>query len=74
MYCNQKGDLGIIIDTREAVVRIKNSKIDYYIDSDGLIMPLSSNYTARVIMITGDVTITTDLSSADNFSEISKID
>ena len=57
VYCNQKGDLGIIIDTREAIVRIKNSKTDYYIDSDGLIMPLSSNYTARVIMITGDVTI-----------------
>ena len=55
VYSNQEGMLSIHLQQRKAVVRIKNSSTDYYLDEDGFEMPLSMSYTARVLVVSGDV-------------------
>jgi cell division protein FtsQ len=55
VYCNQEGVLDVKLEQRKAIVRIKTSTADYYLDEDGLEMLLSKNYTPRVLVVTGDV-------------------
>ena len=55
VYSSQEGMLSINLQQRKAVVRIKTSSTDYYLDEDGLEMPLSKNYTPRVLVVSGDV-------------------
>jgi cell division protein FtsQ len=55
VYSNQEGMLSINLQQRKALVRIKTSSTDYYLDEDGLEMPLSKNYTPRVLVVSGDV-------------------
>ena len=55
VYSSQDGILSINLEQRKAVVRIKTSNTDYYLDEDGLEMPLSRNYTPRVLVVSGDV-------------------
>ena len=55
VYSSQEGMLSINLHQRKAVVRIKTSSADYYLDEDGLEMPLSKNYTSRVLVVSGDV-------------------
>lgn len=54
VYSSQEGMLSINLQQRKAVVRIKTSSTDYYLDEDGLEMPLSKNYTPRVLVVSGD--------------------
>jgi len=58
VYSNQQGLMNIILKQRKAVVRIKTSVADYYLDEDGLEMPLSKNYTPRVLVVSGDANVT----------------
>ena len=55
VYSSQEGMLSINLLQKKAVVRIKTSSTDYYLDEDGLEMPLSKNYTPRVLVVSGDV-------------------
>ena len=55
VYSNQKGVININLQQRKAVVRIKTDNTDYYLDEQGMKMPLSSEYTPRVLVVTGDV-------------------
>ena len=55
VYSNQEGMLSINLQQRKALVRIKTPSTDYYLDEDGLEMPLSKNYTPRVLVVSGDV-------------------
>ncbi|MEE2954336.1 MAG: hypothetical protein VX347_04100 [Bacteroidota bacterium] len=48
------GDVNIKIQAREPVIRIHDINKDYYLDEYTKIMPLSKNYTARVIVATGE--------------------
>ncbi len=41
------------VKQRTPIARIKGSVRSYYIDKQGVIMPLSANYSARVILVTG---------------------
>jgi len=48
------GELGISIEQRQPVMRIVNRNGDsYYIDKNGHVMPLSTKYTAHVIVASG---------------------
>ncbi len=69
VYSNQEGVMNIKLQQRKAVVRIKTSGADYYLDEDGLEMSLSRNYTPRVLVVSGDAN---PLHHADifNFVEI----
>jgi len=55
VYSNQLGVININLQQRKAVVRIKKDNTDYYLDEQGMKMPLSSEYTPRVLVVTGDV-------------------
>jgi cell division protein FtsQ len=55
VYSNQEGVININLQQRMAVVRIKTDNADYYLDEQGMKMPLSSEYTPRVLVVTGDV-------------------
>ena len=55
VYSNQEGLININLLKRKAVVRIKTDNTDYYLDEYGMKMPLSSEYTPRVLVVTGEV-------------------
>lgn len=55
VYGNIKGSVHVRIEQREPLVRIMdNSGSSYYIDDKGFLMPLSTNYTTRVPIVTGN--------------------
>jgi len=55
VFSNQEGMININLQQRKAVVRIKTDNTDYYLDEKGMKMPLSSEYTPRVLVVTGEV-------------------
>ena len=55
VYSNQEGVININLQQRKAVVRIKTDNTDYYLVEQGMKMPLSSEYTPRVLVVTGEV-------------------
>ena len=55
VYSDWYGNVSIHIDQRKPIVRIQNEKEGYYLDEDGLRMPLSNYFTARKILVTGNV-------------------
>jgi len=55
VFSNQEGVININLQQRKAVVRIKTDNTDYYLDEQGTKMPLSSEYTPRVLVVTGEV-------------------
>lgn len=56
VYADMDGVIRIEIKQRQPVLRIINAGgQDYYIDSDGLKMPMSPNFTANVLVATGNI-------------------
>jgi len=57
VYIDMDGVLHIEVKQRQPIIRILNaSGQDFYIDNDGLKMPISSNFTANVLVATGQIT------------------
>ncbi|WP_317130288.1 cell division protein FtsQ/DivIB [Changchengzhania lutea] len=52
VYLTVNGTLHAEIKQKTPIARV-NTNASYYIDDDGLFMPLSSNYSARVPLVTG---------------------
>lgn len=56
VYADMDGVIQIQIKQRQPVLRIINAGgQDYYIDRDGLKMPMSPNFTANVLVATGNI-------------------
>lgn len=56
VYQEMDGVLHISVKQREPVLRVINaSSQDYYIDSEGYKMPISSNFTAHVLVANGKI-------------------
>ena len=56
VYVDMDGVLHIEVKQRQPIVRILNETgQDFYIDNDGLKMPISSNFTANVLVATGHI-------------------
>ena len=54
VYLNIDGVLNVKIKQRKAISRVLNNNGGgYYIDEEGALMPLSNNYSAKVLVITG---------------------
>jgi cell division protein FtsQ len=64
VYLSVDGVLGAKIEQRTPIARVAGSP-DYYLDADGMKMPLSEFYTARVPLING--------SSKLNFEEVTEL-
>jgi len=47
------GTLGSFIKQRQPIARILTSNLSYYIDSEGVKVPISENYSARVPLVSG---------------------
>ena len=54
VYVTVTGTLNAEIEQKTPLARVSTNEF-YYIDDSGLYMPLSSNYTARVPLVTGSV-------------------
>ncbi len=67
VFVTVDGTLGAKIEQRNPIGRVtaEGSGLDYYLDSDGKKMPLSSVYSARVPLITG--------TSKNHFSELTPL-
>ncbi len=48
IFLSLNGDLGALITQRTPILRVANGKESYYYDKQGIKMPLSNNYSARV--------------------------
>ncbi|WP_204353318.1 cell division protein FtsQ/DivIB [Pedobacter yulinensis] len=56
VYADMDGVVHIEINQRQPVLRIINAGgQDYYVDQDGLKMPVSANFTAHVVVATGNI-------------------
>ncbi len=64
VYVSVAGTLGAKIEQRKPIGRVSASP-DYYLDADGMKMPLSDVYSARVPIITG--------TSKNNFNEVTPL-
>src|SRR5690606_14278673 len=54
VYVTVNGVLNAEIEQKKPIARV-SANASYYIDDEGFYMPLSSNYTARVPIVTGHV-------------------
>ncbi|WP_317197654.1 cell division protein FtsQ/DivIB [Neotamlana laminarinivorans] len=54
VYLSVDGTLNAEVEQKTPIARV-STKVSYYIDTDGEYMPLSSNFSARVPLITGYV-------------------
>ncbi|WP_317132822.1 cell division protein FtsQ/DivIB [Pseudotamlana haliotis] len=54
VYVSVSGTLKADIEQKTPIARV-STNASYYIDADGLFMPLSNNYSARVPLVTGYV-------------------
>ncbi len=70
VYSSQEGMININLQQKKALVRIKTDNTDYYLDEQGIKMPLSSEYTPRVLVVTGEVN---ELNHSSIFSFVERI-
>ena len=49
------GKLVISVDERTPIIRIKNSTDDYYMDAEGIKIPVSLGYVERIMIATGTI-------------------
>ena len=56
VYADMNGTVFVEVKQRQPILRILNAGgQDYYVDSDGLKMPVSPNFTANVLVATGNI-------------------
>ncbi len=53
VFVNVNGELGAVIKQKTPIARVNQNGSAYYIDSNGGEMPLSSSYSARVLIVEG---------------------
>ena len=55
VYSDMKANVFISVTQQNPIVRIQEDKKGYYLDEDGLEIPLSNVYTSRMLLVTGEV-------------------
>jgi len=60
VYSDMQGKVFVSVVQRKPIVRVQNGKDGYYLDEDGLRMPLSNEYTARMLLVTGEINSVTE--------------
>lgn len=75
VYAGLDGKVNVKVKQRAPLVRVfNNSDESYYIDVDGFLMPLSENYTSRVIVANGYIRDKFHASYARDLNKISTVD
>lgn len=67
VFISVNGELSAEIEQKRPIARVHNNA-SYYIDDEGSYMPLSSNYAARVPLVTGNIK-KDDLKTAYHFAK-----
>jgi len=67
VYMSVNGQLTAKIEQKKPIARV-STNASYYIDDDGFYMPLSSNYSARVPLVTGQI----EKNNLDNVFKVAK--
>jgi cell division protein FtsQ len=57
VYSDMQGKVFVLVVQRKPIVRVQNGAEGYYLDEDGLRMELSNKYTARMLLVTGEVNL-----------------
>lgn len=55
VYSDMFGNVSLHVTQRRPIIRVQNNNIGYYIDEDGIRMPFSEMYAARMLLATGDI-------------------
>ena len=55
VYSDMSANVFITLTQRKPIVRIQEDKKGYYLDEDGLKMPLSNIFTSRMLLVTGEI-------------------
>tara|TARA_B100000902_G_C27311573_1_gene918738 strand:+ start:1592 stop:2302 length:711 start_codon:yes stop_codon:yes gene_type:complete len=55
VYLNHDGNIDVKLNERVPILRIYDGKFSYYLDENCKIMPLSKLFTARKLIVTGDL-------------------
>ena len=56
LYFTANGDLHVEVDQRNPIVRVINARgRSYYIDREGVIIPLAPNYSSHVLVASGEI-------------------
>tara|TARA_Y100000766_G_scaffold188492_1_gene161974 strand:+ start:3627 stop:4337 length:711 start_codon:yes stop_codon:yes gene_type:complete len=55
VYLNHNGNVDIKLNERVPILRIYDGKSSYYLDKNCKIMPLSKSFTARKLLVSGDL-------------------
>lgn len=56
VFVDAKNYVNITIEQREPIIRVvDNNGLNYYLDKDGFRMPLSKHFTARALVVTGNL-------------------
>ncbi len=74
VFISQKGKVNILIKQKKAIVRIKSNTGDYYLDEFGEAMQLFDDYTSKLVVATGDISINNHVGIYEFVKEISKSD
>ena len=74
VFLNQKGEINILIEQKKAIVRVKSSTDDYYLDEFGKKMSLSDTYTPKLLVATGNISDKNHVEIYNFVKEISKSD
>ena len=53
VFLTVNGTLETVIKQRTPIARIMSSSNSYYVDKQGVVVPLSDNYSARVLLVSG---------------------
>ena len=57
VYSDVAGNISVEIRQRKPIARVVNEKQSYYIDEEGVNMPLSDHFTARTLIISGNLAL-----------------
>ena len=64
VYYDSFGNINVVVENKVPIVRIhKTNGDDFYLDEDGFMFPVSSNYTKNVLIASGFIVDSLDLKS-----------
>jgi cell division protein FtsQ len=73
VYTSLNGLLQVDIKQRTPIVRVFTRTSSFYIDKAGYVMPLSDKYTAKVLVVNGDLNIDYTVVEGQNFATKNKL-